>query len=183
MEDRVKITIEEQEVKLKESITALGIDLTNLTLSDANADYMRIKWKTKDVILQKNYTLKVKDAATVGKVYLEMDKLNIRDAFIEKVTHSKIEAYKKEVRIGAIKDAKDKADYLLNAIGESTGKPLVVVDQLNEIQPNHFSQYGYAKLDEISSYDKNYGGSMGTDVVQFSKIKIKMNIYVKFGIK
>lgn len=183
MEDKVKITIEEQEAKLKESIKVLGIDIANLSLSDANADYLRIRWKTKDVILQKEYTLKVSDAATVGKVYLELEKLNIKDAFISKVGHSKIEALRKEARIAAIKDAKDKADYMLIAIGEQTGKPLIIKENafFDNTVTRLAANYGYLYEKDLSY--GTYGGSTGKEEVQFNKIKINISIYVKFEIK
>lgn len=185
MEDKIKITIEEQEIKLKESIKTLGIDITNLSLSDANADYLRIRWKTKDVILQKDYTLKVSDAATVGKVYLELEKLNIKDAFISKVSHSKIEHFRKEARIAAIKDAKDKADYMLVAIGEQTGKALVIRDNLfYDNSTTRFEEHRYYdSLYEKDITSGTYGGSMGKEDVQFNKIKISISIYAKFEIK
>ena len=180
MEDKIKISIEDQELKLKESLKSLGIDLANLSLSDANADYLKIRWKTKDVLLQKDYVLKVGNATTVGKVYLELEKLEIKDAFIAKVTHSQIENLRKEARIAAIKDAKEKADYLLAAIGEQTGKPMVVVEQ--SPVTNNFG----VRTREMyyDSMDKNdYGSSIGSEIVQFQKIKINTSIYVKFEIK
>lgn len=184
MEDKVKITIEEQETKLKESIKALGIDIANLSLSDANADYLRIRWKTKDVILQKDYTLKVSNAVTVGKVYLELEKLDIKDAFISKVTHSKIEAFRKEARIAAIKDAKDKADYTLIAIGEQTGKPLIIRENaFFDNTTTRLTSHNYLYDEKEMSYGSTYGGSTGKEEVQFNKIKINISIYVKFEIK
>lgn len=41
------ITLEEQDIALKKGLTNLGIDLKNLSLSGANADYITIKWKRK----------------------------------------------------------------------------------------------------------------------------------------
>jgi hypothetical protein len=54
--NKVKVTIEEQEEKLKTAVKLLGIDLTNLYLSDANADYTKIRWQKKDVLTKKDYT-------------------------------------------------------------------------------------------------------------------------------
>lgn len=48
------------------------------------ADYVRVKINLKDVISQKDYTLKVSNATELTKVFKELDKLNIKDAFIQK---------------------------------------------------------------------------------------------------
>lgn len=183
--NKVKITIEEQEEKLKSAVKSIGIDLTNLYLSDANADYVKVRWQKKDVLTKKDYTLKVSNATIVGQVFLELEKLEITDAFISKVSHSKMDSLRKDVKIMAIKAAKDKADYLLAAIGEQTGKPLIIKE--NEIVP----------LSNISGVNIRGGRFDGQlyyvdgmkvrdnedDEIQFQKIKLQTSIYVTFLIK
>jgi len=182
---KVKVTIEEQEEKLKNAVKSLGIDLTNLFLSDANADYVKVYWWTKDVLTKKNYTLKVSDATTVGKVFKELEKLEITNANISRVNHSKLDSLRKAVKILAIKAAKDKADYLLTAIGEQTGKPLVIKE--NEILPNR--TLASVNVRGSRSSETGYyvdGMKMESDdnnEIQFQKIKIQTSIYVKFSIK
>lgn len=97
------MTIEEQEAKLKTAIKSLGIDLANLNLSDANADYVKIRWQKKDVLTKKDYTLKVSTATSVGQVFLELQKLEITEAYISKVNHSKMDSLRKEIEFQKIK--------------------------------------------------------------------------------
>lgn len=180
--DKVKISIEEQETKLKAALTSIGVDLSNLYLSDANADYVKVSWQKKDVITNKNYTLKVSDAATVGKVFQELDKIEITDASIEKVSHSDIENLRKEVKISAIKAAKDKADYLLAAIGETAGKPLIITENNNaNYTANTYANYNISNkaLENLSLNLKKEND----DEIQFEKIVIQSSFYVKFSIK
>ncbi|MFP5470560.1 MAG: SIMPL domain-containing protein [Bacteroidia bacterium] len=183
--NKVKVTIEEQEEKLKSAVKSLGIDLTNLYLSDANADYVKIRWQKKDVLTKKDYTLKVSDATTVGKVFQELEKLEITDAFILKVNHSKIDSLRKEVKILAIKAAKDKADYLLTAIGEQTGKPLIVRE--NDILPlanvTGVNFRGSRSEETLYYIDGIKMKSEENNEIQFQKIKLISTIYVKFSIK
>jgi len=181
---KAKVTIEEQEEKLKAVVKSLGIDLTNLYLSDANADYVKIRWQKKDVLTKKDYILKVSNATTVGKVFQELEKLEITDALISKVSHSKIDSLKKEVRIMAIKAAKNKADYLLTAIGEQTGKPLIITENPQTI---YRSEYQYLATRNVSSVASTFvGGYQSKDKdneIEFQKIKLTTSIYVKFLIK
>lgn len=183
--NKVKVTIEEQEEKLKSAIKSLGIDLANLNLSDANADYVKVRWQKKDMITKMDYTLKVSNATTVGQVFLELEKLEITDAFISRVNHSKMDSLKKEVKILAIKAAKDKADYLMTAIGEQAGKPLIVKE--NEILPTRQlgSINGHGSRSESSEYfiDGVKVSGKEDNEIQFQKIKIQTSIYVKFSIK
>jgi len=183
--NKVKVTIEGQEEKLKTAVKSLGIDLTNLYLSDANADYVKVRWQKKDVLTKKDYTLKVSTATTVGQVFLELEKLEITDAFISRVNHSKMDSLRKEIKILAIKAAKDKADYLLTAIGEQTGKPLIVKE--NEILPNRTLASVNVRGSRSSETEYYVDGvkmkSEDNNEIQFQKIKIQTSIYVKFSIK
>ncbi len=178
-----KITIEKQEIDLKRALQSIGIPLENLSLSDANADYVRVSWTKKDVITKTEYILKVGDALTVGKVFEKLDELKIVDAYISHVSHSKIEEYKKEVRIMAIKAAKDKADYLLLAIGEQTGKPLKVYETNTNIDQSLLNVRG-ARGGKTEYYIDGYKSSSDkNEIIEFQKIKLQAAIYVKFEIK
>jgi uncharacterized protein YggE len=181
--NKVKVTIGEQEEKLKNTIQLLGIDMANLTLTDANADYVKIHWKNKDVLTKKDYTLKVSNATTLGQVFQELDKLEITDAFISSVNHSKMDSLRKEIKIAAIKAAKNKADYLLTAIGEQTGKPLIIKETVENNSSSNVNFRGsrsnetYYYIDGIKVKDSD------ENQIQFQKIKIQSSIYVKFSIK
>ncbi|MBL4657347.1 MAG: SIMPL domain-containing protein [Flavobacteriales bacterium] len=172
------VTIKEKEAALKEAIKGIGIDVKNLSVSDANARYARVSIVKKDVVNKAEYTLMVTNAATVSKVFQELDKLKIKNAYVARVDHSKIREYKKEMRIDAIKAAKDKAQYLVAAIDEKIGTPLVIREQFVDNYRPYESQVRY------TSNVASYGGSLSTDkAVQWEKIEVQATIYVKFEIE
>lgn len=182
-----KQTIEMQEEKLKAALKEIGVELSNLSLTDVNADNIRVSWTKNDVISKKDFTLKVSNATTVGQVFQQLDKLEINGAYISMVNHSKLDSLKKETRVLAITAAKDKADYLLNAIGEKTGKPLVIheKDYHSMIPASELNIRG-ARADGDSYYIDGIrvrGQIKEEDEVQFQKIKIQSAIYVKFLIQ
>ena len=185
MENKEKITIEFQEKQLIEAITKLNIPLTQLSVSDANADYVRVKWQKRDVMTKKEYQLKVENATAVGHVFEALENLSIQDGYISHVSHTEIDSLRQAVRIEAIKAAKNKADYLLEAIGQQTGKALIISEQNtgsfsgeghdfeNNITANYNSSYGNKLFD---SYEKK-------NEIEFKKIKLHYGIYAKFSIK
>lgn len=184
-ENKEKITIESQEEKLKTLLKEINIPTSNLYLSDANADYVKVKFRTKDVLTKKDYTLKLSSATSVGQVFQQLEKLEINDANVSKVSHSKIDSLRKEIRIVAIKAAKNKADYLLNAIGEQTGKPLIVRENSNG---NLEYNYNRTSNTRVTSYQNtrfldDSDKISDDEEIQFQKIKIQSSIYVKFLIK
>jgi uncharacterized protein len=184
LQEKDKVTIEMQEEKLKEALKSIGVDMKDLYLSDANSNYIKVsKWKSKDVITNKQYILKVTNANMVGQVFQQLDKLDITNADIKNVSHSKMDSLKREVKIMAIKIAKKKADYLLAAIGEQAGKPMIVQEVENK--GNYSSNTGYGSRNvqghvnaRFLDDDDKVGGN-----VEFKKIKIQSAIFVKFLIK
>ena len=182
-ENKQKVSIEEQEEKLKSALKELGIDLKNLYLSDANADYIKVRWGTKDVLTKKDYTLKVSSAATLSNVFQQLSKLEIRDASIARVSHSGLDSLKKEVQILAIRAAKNKADYLLAAIGEKTGKPLSVQERENSYMPVEGVGYGAGNGAGYAAGVFVDSNAEPDEELQFSKIKVEAYIYVRFAIE
>jgi len=182
-DNKLKVTIEEQEKSLMKALLSIGISLDRLTLSDANANVVKINWKKNDLINKKEYTLKLSTAQEMGAVYTELDKIEITQANITRVTHSKLDSLKKELRIEAIKNAKEKADYLLKAIGEQTASPLIV-KEVEKSSINYVENVsgrgarGGMDIDKVYLFEPELKG-----VIQFQKIKLHSSIYVKFGIK
>lgn len=174
-----KFSIEEQEKNLKNALQSIGIDLKNLSLANANADFVKVRWKKEDVITQKDYLLKVGDATTLSKVFSELDKLEIKDAYIQRVNHSRMELLKKEVKIKAIKNAKEKVDYLLGAIGEKAGKPLVINE--NDNSPMYMEAMNYRSKNISMDIDGNAAPEPEVEL-EFRKIKLQSNVYFKCSI-
>jgi uncharacterized protein len=177
VEGKDKISVETQEASLKKAVTDANIALANLVLADASASYTKLRWK-KDVVTQAQYVLKLSSATEVAKMYEKLNALKIEDAYLSKVSHSKIEEYKKETRIMAIKAAKGKADYLLQAIGEEAGKPLLIQEVT---QPDFYNNYNFrnANIAQVA-YE---APSPNSAEIDFQKIKLSSSIYVKFAIK
>jgi uncharacterized protein len=179
---RDKVSIGQQEEKLKNALKELSIPIENLSVSDAQADYIRIKWSKKDVVSQSEYELKLENATQVAKVLEKLDKLKIDNVYITRVSHSKIVNYWKEVRIMAIKAGKEKADYLLEAIGQKTGSAIIV----KEISPNLANiipgmNVRGSRDDGYETYI--YGQTKFSSKITFKKIKLESNIYLKFEIE
>lgn len=179
-ENKEKVSIEKQEKELKQELKDLGIDLSNLLLSSANADYQRLRKVKSDVVISKTYLLKVSSAEILAKVYERLDKINAYDAYISKIANSKMEQYKKENQIKAIKAAKDKVEYLLAAIN-AKGKVIQITEtDNNTYHPYQNNMYrmnakpmGVVAMDAEPAPEAEIG---------FKKIKISSAFFVRYEI-
>lgn len=181
---RDKITVEEQERDLKQALNDLNVPLELLTVADAQADYVRVKWTKKEVISQSEYELKLSTAQQVAAVFEKLDEIKIDNAYIARVDHSTIKEYQKAVEIEAIKNAKSKADYLLAAIGQETGKALIVNERNSSstrYQIDGIDLHGARASSGIIYVPPSKDTLKG--IINFKKIKLETTMYVKFEIK
>ncbi|WP_317897516.1 SIMPL domain-containing protein [Aurantibacillus circumpalustris] len=177
MDGKDKVTIEKQEGDLKKNIKELGLDLNDLTLNSADADYGKVRRSTKDVLVKKSYLLKVSNADMLSKVYERLDKINANDAFISRYSHSKILDLQKENRIKAVKAAKEKIDYLLAAVGQQAGKPIEIKEHENYVQNAPVPMYANAMSMRSEKLSEDSDSQIG-----FKKIKIRSSFLVKYEI-
>jgi len=175
-----KIDIENQEKELKKRLLKLEIELKDLQLSDATSDFITIKRKKKDVIASKDYILKVQTTAQIAQVFELLDDIDAFDADIQRVDHSEIEKYKNEVKIIAVKAAKEKAINLLSAIGETIGKPLLIQERETfEEQPFFRKNMEMANV----AMDAGRKDEAPLPEIGFQKIKLKYTVFTRFAIK
>ncbi|MBX3163949.1 MAG: SIMPL domain-containing protein [Bacteroidetes bacterium] len=180
-ESKERANINKQEERMKKAFTELGINLTNLTLNSADADFQRVKaFNKKETLISKTYLLKLSNAEILSKVYQKLSELDAQDAYISKVNYSKIEEVKKENSLKALKVAKEKAENLLSAIGHQTGMPLQIYEQQNGIV-NPVSNYRMATKSVARLFDAE--DSSSEPDISFRKIKIVNTFYVKYEIK
>ena len=178
-DNKEKNSIEKQEKELRDHIKSLGIDLSNLTLNSADADYGKIRAFKKDVTVSKSYILKVGNAEMVGKLYERLDKMNAHDAFVSRYSHTRILDLQKENRIKAIKASLEKVKYLLEAVSQQPGPPLQILETENYVQDGPQPVYRAYK-NALQSYDSEAGGE--DQAISFKKIKIRSGFIVKYEI-
>ncbi|MBD78487.1 MAG: hypothetical protein CL840_06180 [Crocinitomicaceae bacterium] len=182
VEGKTKITIEEQLEELKKGISELGIDLKNLNLSNSQSNYIKIKWGKKDVLNRSEFVVKLKTAEETGKVFMLLDKLDLQNARILKVDHSEKVELQKQARILAIKAAKDKANYLLEAIGQKPGKAILVKE-------HKYSDYMentngiYSRVAGVAQSTYSIERKDKTKEIGFKKITLRSSMYVIFEIE
>ena len=179
-------SISELEVILKNILKKLEIPPENLSISDASSKYTDYWLNFKDdILISKNYILKLTDIEKFNQLYKELKNNNISNVYISKTNHSDIQKYRKEVKINALKAAKEKADYLLTSVDQELGK-LIYVKEIsdNEVLTKRF--YGSNTISYSNSYSNNATAISLDDLKttsNFKKIKLRYEIITRFEIK
>jgi uncharacterized protein YggE len=176
--NKKKVSIEELEKQLQSAVMKAGIANTDFTINNISS-YQNYWEKKKNpmFLASKQYTLKVKDLTKLNDIISAVDPKGIASTNVESYTHSKLETYKKDLKVKALQNAKDKAASLLSGIGEKMGGAIDIQEIYNEYtrQP----MYRNTMMMKTQSADE----SAPMPDIDFKKIKLSYQVRAVFEIK
>jgi uncharacterized protein len=183
IENKQKLTIEMQEAKLKEELAKLGVDVQkDLSVYDLTSVYISRK-KTKDTLGSKVYSLKLHDLAKIEQLQEIADRLNLAALDLTDSTHTELTTFRRQTKIEALKAAKAKAEYMLNAISENIGQAIFVQEIADDYSDSREQSNVRSNSNVLST---GAFGSTNLDFqnpLSFSKIKIRFAVLARFEIK
>lgn len=174
--NRKKVEIEDLERQLQSAVLKAGIPQENLMINNISSyNNWWEKKKTPDFLARKQYRIKVTDLTKFNEIMSAVDPKGIENSNIESYDYSKIESLKKELKIKALQNAKEKAEYLISSIGGTLGGPLEIQEINIEAQPE-IMNFAKTVLRAASSED-------GMPEIDFKKIKLNYQMRAVFEIK
>lgn len=171
-----KISVESQRNDMIAALKKLGINIEKqLKVANLSSEF----FKKKSSVAQAKYQLQLSTAAEVSKVWQALDALNISNVSIAKVTHSKLPEFKEEVRIAAIRNARENAQTLAAAIGQQIGKCFFIYDSNNDIVPRYYNNKMMARGVAMDFADAE-AAIEEEETLEFKTIKLEYNVQAKF---
>ena len=173
-----KITVADQERRMVAELKKLGIDVDkDLQVGDMSGDLKSYVLRRDRVQTQKNYVLKVGDAATLGKVFQSLAAIDISRMNLIKATRSDIEQIRLELRAEAMKSARRSADTLAEAIGLKAGKAFMIND-------NNYYGGGTVYFNSAMPVARSAKMEMATEdagsAIEFQDMKVNCSVNVRF---
>ena len=173
--NKKKVEIEELERQLQSAVLKAGIPQENFMINNITSyNNWWNKKKGSDFLASKQYRIKLSDLNKFNEIMSAIDPKGLESSNIENYEYSKIESLKKELKIKALQNAKEKAIYLTQSIGASLGGPLEIQEINNEPQGERMM---YAKVMMSDSLDEKM------PEIDFKKIKLNFQIRAIFEIK
>jgi uncharacterized protein YggE len=176
---RDRTSIEELEQKMVDKLKNLGVDTEKeLTTSDITSNFRFYLLKGKEVLKTKLYLLKVSDAVTASKVFLNLEEIGISNMAIDRVDHSELEKLKNRMRSNAVVDARNRAVAMTQPLNQTVAAAIHISDTENISQLQ-------GRVAGIQIRGTNSGPRSQVDLpqIEFEKIRITANINVKFILK
>lgn len=162
-------------------LTEKEISVQSYSGRDANYwIYKKSKKQNPDLKSGIVYSVKLADTRKMDELVDKLDDEATQSFSIYRVSHSKLEEYKKQLKIEAVKAAKAKAVYLAGAIGEEVGGAITINDvneNSNDDVPQPMPQIRIMAANTLMGADNG-----GLDV-GFKKIKMQFNVSVTFALK
>ena len=172
-ESKGKITVETQQRQMIDALKKLGVDVEKqLKMANLSSEF----FKKNTSVATAKYQLQLGSSAEVAKVWQALDGLGISNVSILKVSHSKIDEYKEQVRVEAMQNAKQSAQTLAGAIGQNVGKCFYIYDSNNNVMP-----VLYDNMAVMRSAKAGYAEEAAADEpLDFKTIKLQYNVQAKF---
>lgn len=174
-EGKNKVKIETLENELQEVVLKAGIPKENFEIQNVygyNWNYG--KRKTEEFFARKTYRIKLNDLNKVNSILGSIDQKGIESVNIGEISHSRIEEYKMELKAKALVASREKANYLLKAIGEEAGNVL----EIQEVYDGYAQPYY-----EVRHMEKAESMDMAEPQIEFRKIKLKYEMKAVYAIK
>jgi hypothetical protein len=179
-DNKNKMSLPETESKMIEKLKEIGIDVTkDMSVRDFTSSFKDYWISKTDVILTKEYQLLLRDAKLLQKVFTEMKNLGISNLRINRFDHSKIEQFRKEVKVNAIKAAKEKAGFLTMAVDQTIGKAIFI----QELSGGNIMNQMAGRNANVLFAVKNAVGQESEQDLSVDKIKLAYSILVRFELK
>lgn len=150
-----------------------------------NYFWLRRKKKAPEMNSSITYQIRFSQSKQMDELIDKLDDEATQSFDIVGTNHSRITEFRRQLKIGAVKAAKDKAIYLTEAIGEKLG-PAITVTEPNDNQQSNLSgrvaglttnvqmRYEYKERSDMS------GKSFDID---FKKIKLRFEVEVIFALQ
>lgn len=172
-----KITVESQRRDMIAALKRQGVDVEKqLKVANLSSEF----FKKKTSVATAKYQLELHSAAEVSKVWQALDALGISNVSIAKVTHSQIERFKDEVRVEAMRNARQTAATLAEAVGQTIGRCFYVYDSNYDVVPAYYNNSLMARS-KATMFDAAEGAvEAEEEQLDFKTIRLQYNVQAKF---
>lgn len=178
-----KVTIDKIRQEFLSAARSLGLAEADLSVSGYDAANFNPWWRKKnkkdELYASITYQVKLHNTTQIDQLVDKLDDNATQNFYISRVSHSKAEEFRKNLKIQAIKAAKEKAVYLADAVNEKIGVA-VTINEPNEFYPQ---PYYNAMASNIRMKAQAADGAADQPQADFRKMKIKYEVTVVFELK
>lgn len=172
-----RIDITTLENQLFRAVQQAGLPKESLTVNSLSAYATRDKKKNPEFLASKQYRLKVNDLNRYNDIIAAIDPKGIAYTNIESYDYSKIDRLKLELKVKALQNAKQKANFMVESLGDKLGSALDIQEINNEVYPQAYR--ANTMMMKSSAADM----AESSAEIDIKQIKLSYTVNVVFEIK
>ena len=172
---------------------AAGIADNDIAVASYDGYNMANIWqrrkKDPELLASISYQVKFSNTKLIDELVNKLDDLATNNFRITRTSHSKITEYRKQLKVQAVKAAKEKAIYLTEAVNEQLGQAIEInepeenisTDVVSSAYRNNYKNLGenVVRLDQ----SKNCYYGITDEGVDYRKIKLRFEVKVLYALK
>jgi uncharacterized protein len=166
----------------------LGIADSNIAVASFDGYNLASIWQRKkkspDLMASITYQIKFSNTRLIDQLVDKLDDEATSNFSIVRTSHSKIIEYRKQLKIQAVKAAKDKASYLSESVNEKVGEAITITEPEEYNSSDVVSENARLKMSNFAKEEMKYdayGGYNGG--VDYRKIKLRFEVKVLYALK
>lgn len=167
---QTKVPVNEIEYNLMSALKQAGIAPSDIQTKEVG-DYWRERGK--DFLISKTFDIKLQNPDQINRIIQTVNTKGIQSMNIGELKNKDLQEYRKQGKIEALKAARQKADYLVAAMGQKLGNVLRIVEP-EERSFSYFQPQSAMSNVAIPSYDSN--------PENFRTIKLRYQMTARFEI-
>jgi uncharacterized protein len=164
----------------------IGIADSNISVASLDgynlASIWRRRKKDPDMFASITYQIKFSSTKLIDQLVDKLDDEATSNFSIVRTSHSKITEFRKQLKIQAVKAAKEKANYLAESVNEKTGEAITIEEPEeyanSELQSNIMSNQSLENS-QIKITDNN----VTPGSIDYRKIKFRYEVKVLYALK
>jgi uncharacterized protein len=162
--------------------SGLPDSVISIAAYEGSEPYWWKKGKKKDELYASiSYQVKFSNSKAMDDLVALLDDDATENFRIVRTYHSKMIEFRRQLKIQAIKAAKEKAGYLAEAINEKAGEAISIAEPDENSDKNYLSQYRLSNMAGNASFRDQANDD--SQAVDFKKIKLRFEVNVVFALK
>ncbi len=160
---KTKVPLAKIEDELIKSLRKAGIEKDDIRVRSMG-NYWRQQGK--EFLFSKNLEVKITDFSKVNQLTSLVDAKGIRSLNVGQMSHSELEKFRRQVKTDALKDAREKAAYMVESLGEELGEVL----SINEMNDGYSRPYMAKNM------------MMAADAMAYESVEEVQNITISYQV-
>jgi uncharacterized protein YggE len=187
-----KVDLEKIKTDFLTKCRTAGIAENDISVASYDGYNMANIWQRRkrdpDLLASISYQVKFSNTKLIDDLVDHLDDLATNNFRITRTSHSKIAEYRKQLKVQAVKAAREKAIYLTEAVNEQVGQAIEINEPEESISSDVVAGvYGNnykAKTENVYRDEGKFGYYGVTDSgVDYRKIKLRFEVKVLYALK